>query len=638
MSETSTSHTQWIQRAVAAAKAGNPSVAKIQLQKAAEEAPEDPAIWLWMGWLADSPASASQCLEMARFDARFEKIAVAGIEFAKALAEFQLDVISESASELPAESESATDDVEQDVAISDPVEAVEEVVAAVESLQQEDATDPVTDDTVEESIDAVSVEPVVDDSVAPDSDVAAAGDEDLIEASVTDESNPEPDEAVSSEVAHEAAVENLNVADDRQPESASGNDVEAELMQSANELWQATDEMAEEDSSASEEAALELQPDQHLWQPTADDAAAEGLPTPSPEVPSQPTSTAASVPDVVFDESEDDFSFASDDGDEAEFGAVIPPPMEQSPINVRVNPSLNPRDDWLGQSPAEAPQAPVWRKAQSDWFSADGPSEPERAPEIANAVDASPISATPVDQDSPLTIEQAPAAADSVAAAAAEVAAAAPIPRVTASDVWQTAAIEKSSLTNPTVAQPPVYQPAVMPNSPAVNMDATSLAAAHPQPPTVGAVPASEEFFAVDARLDNRAGGPANAASLDRKTVLVVDDSPTVRKLVAITLEKRGYQVVSAFDGVAAIKEIAAHNPSLILMDVNMPRLDGYQLCKLVKKHETTCDIPVLMLTGKDGMFDRLRGRLVGCAGSIAKPFAPEELLAVVEQNIHQTK
>ena len=95
---------------------------------------------------------------------------------------------------------------------------------------------------------------------------------------------------------------------------------------------------------------------------------------------------------------------------------------------------------------------------------------------------------------------------------------------------------------------------------------------------------------------------------------------------------------VSAFDGVAAIKEIAAHNPSLILMDVNMPRLDGYQLCKLVKKHETTREIPVLMLTGKDGMFDRLRGRLVGCVGSIAKPFSPEELLEVVEQNILQVR
>ena len=628
MSETSTSHTQLIQRAVAAAKAGNPSVAKIQLQKAAEEAPEAPAIWLWMGWLADSPASAAQCLELARFDARFEKIAAAGIEFAQALAQFQLDEISEPNIESSAGSETATD-VEQIVAVTDPVEAVEEVVAAVESLQQEDSTDRVADNVAEGSIDAVDVEPVVDDPVAPDSDVDAVSVEASIEAPVADEPNPESDDAISKE----DRVEELDAADDQQPESATGNDVEAELMKSANELWQATDEMADEDSPASEEAALEPQPDQHLWQPTVDDAVVEELPTPAPEVPSQPASTAASVPEVVLDESEDDFSFASYDSDEAEFGAVIPPPIEQSPVNVSVNPSLNPGDQWLGQGPAETPQAPVWRKAQSDWFSADGPSEPEPAPEIANAVDAPPIPATPANQNAQLSIEHAPSVPEPSTADSS-----ASIPRVTASDVWQTAAIEKSSLTNPAVAQPPVYQPAVAQNSPAVSTDATSLAAANPQSPTVGAVPASGEIFVADARLDNHASGPANAAAVDRKTVLVVDDSPTVRKLVTITLEKRGYQVVSAFDGVAAIKEIAAHNPSLILMDVNMPRLDGYQLCKLVKKHETTCDIPVLMLTGKDGMFDRLRGRLVGCTGSIAKPFAPEELLAVVEQNILQTK
>lgn len=632
MSETSTSHTQLIQRAVAAAKAGNPSVAKIQLQKAAEEAPEDPAIWLWMGWLADSPASAAQCLELARFDSRFEKIAVAGIEFAKSLAEFQLNEFSETDIESATESETATDDGDPDDPVNDPVEAVEEVVAAVESLQQEDATDSVADDVAETSIDAVSDEPVVDDPVVHDSDVDAVDDEASSEAPAADESKPEPDDANSSHIA-EVSVENLNAGDDQQPESATANDVEAELMKSANELWQATDEMADEDSPASEEAAREPQPDQHLWQPTVDDAAVEELPTPALEDSPPLASNSASEPEVIFDESEDDFSFASDDSDEAEFGAVIPPPIEQSPVNVSVNPSLNPGDQWLGQGPAETPQAPVWRKAQSDWFSVDGPSKPEPAPEIANAVDASPTPAPPADQNAQLTIEHSPSAPDSVATNSA-----ASIPRVTASDVWQTAAIEKSSLTNPVVAEPPVYQPALVQNSPAVNMDATSLAAANPQSPTVGAVPASGEFFAADARIDNRANGPANATSLDRKTVLVVDDSPTVRKLVAITLEKRGYQVVSAFDGVAAIKEIAAHNPSLILMDVNMPRLDGYQLCKLVKKHETTCDIPVLMLTGKDGMFDRLRGRLVGCAGSIAKPFAPEELLAVVEQNILQTK
>ena len=115
-------------------------------------------------------------------------------------------------------------------------------------------------------------------------------------------------------------------------------------------------------------------------------------------------------------------------------------------------------------------------------------------------------------------------------------------------------------------------------------------------------------------------------------TVLVVDDSPTVRKLVAMTLEKRGYRVVTAFDGVAAIKEIAAQKPGLVLMDCNMPRLDGYQLCKLVKKHDSTRHIPVVMLSGKDGMFDRLRGKLVGCAGHIPKPFVPEALAEAVAQ------
>ncbi|RMG32241.1 MAG: response regulator [Planctomycetota bacterium] len=101
-----------------------------------------------------------------------------------------------------------------------------------------------------------------------------------------------------------------------------------------------------------------------------------------------------------------------------------------------------------------------------------------------------------------------------------------------------------------------------------------------------------------------------------------------------MTLEKHGYRVVTAFDGVAAIKEIAAHNPALILMDINMPRLDGYQLCKLVKKHPATSHIPVLMLSGKDGMFDKLRGKLVGASGYITKPFSPEGLIEVVSREL----
>ena len=120
-----------------------------------------------------------------------------------------------------------------------------------------------------------------------------------------------------------------------------------------------------------------------------------------------------------------------------------------------------------------------------------------------------------------------------------------------------------------------------------------------------------------------------------RKLVMVVDDSPTVRKLVSLTLERRGYRVISAFDGVAAIKELGTCRPDLILLDINMPRLDGYRLCKLIKKHEATQTIPVVMLSGKDGMFDKLRGRLVGCSDYITKPFEADSLTQKVAKYLN---
>ena len=117
-------------------------------------------------------------------------------------------------------------------------------------------------------------------------------------------------------------------------------------------------------------------------------------------------------------------------------------------------------------------------------------------------------------------------------------------------------------------------------------------------------------------------------------TILVVDDSPTVRKLVQMTLRGRGYNIVTAFDGVSAIKEIARHEPWLILLDINMPRLDGYQLCSLIRKHERTRHIPVVLLSGKDGVFNRIRGKMAGCTSYIVKPFVTEELIEEVEKHI----
>ena len=589
MFETMVSHSQWIRHAVAAAKAGNPSVAKIQLQKAAEADPDNPAIWLWMGWLADSPANAAHCLEIARSDARFEKIAVAGIEFSKALADFQLDQFSEASDQTAenADHDSAPEAASQKHQVKGPVEAVEDVVAAVESLQKEDVSELPADDVVDEISDVSTDDAPLEDEVQTVDDVQAVDFEEIEPAA----SQP-TESSVDVEAAAPAAAE-IETAD-----------VEVELMRSANELWQIADEIVAETSSASEEDSQEQSLDQELWQPAVDEAGDDVLSVSSPEVATESEPKTVTVPEAIIDESEDDFAFSDDDSTDAEFEAAVLPEhdkVEPSPINVSVNPSLNLGDQWLGQDPVESPNAPVWRKAQSDWFSVDGSSEPEPAP-LSKDLAAPPANhAVPLEENVPDFSEPQPAPIFSQPA----------LPRVTASDVWQTAAIEKS----------------------------TFAKAVAPQPANVRSVPASEEFFEAEPQIEHAANsGPATATSLDRKTVLVVDDSPTVRKLVALTLEKRGYKVVSAFDGVAAIKEIAAHNPSLILMDVNMPRLDGYQLCKLVKKHETTREIPVLMLTGKDGMFDRLRGRLVGCVGSIAKPFSPEELLEVVEQNILQVR
>ena len=118
----------------------------------------------------------------------------------------------------------------------------------------------------------------------------------------------------------------------------------------------------------------------------------------------------------------------------------------------------------------------------------------------------------------------------------------------------------------------------------------------------------------------------------ERPLVLAVDDSPTVRKLVAMTLERVGYEVVTAADGVAALNLLAERSPVLILSDINMPRITGYKLCKLVKKHSRTQRIPVVMLSGKNGVFDKVRGQMVGCSDYITKPFESHDLIEKVRQ------
>ena len=118
------------------------------------------------------------------------------------------------------------------------------------------------------------------------------------------------------------------------------------------------------------------------------------------------------------------------------------------------------------------------------------------------------------------------------------------------------------------------------------------------------------------------------------RKILVVDDSATVRKLISGKLEKSGHEVFCAVDGVDALEQIKQFVPDLILFDINMPRMDGYQVCKLIRSDELTKDVPIVMISGKDGFFDKVRGRIAGTTGYITKPFGPETLMKMLETYI----
>lgn len=115
------------------------------------------------------------------------------------------------------------------------------------------------------------------------------------------------------------------------------------------------------------------------------------------------------------------------------------------------------------------------------------------------------------------------------------------------------------------------------------------------------------------------------------KLILVVDDSPTIRKLISGKLEKVGHEVVCAEDGVDAMARIETAVPDLVLLDITMPRMDGYEVCKMIRGREATKNVPVIMISGKDGFFDKVRGRMAGASGYITKPFGPETLMKTVE-------
>ena len=116
--------------------------------------------------------------------------------------------------------------------------------------------------------------------------------------------------------------------------------------------------------------------------------------------------------------------------------------------------------------------------------------------------------------------------------------------------------------------------------------------------------------------------------------VMVIDDSKTIRRTAETLLKKAGCEVFTATDGFEALAKIADHRPDIIFVDIMMPRLDGYQTCALIKHNQAFKTTPVIMLSSKDGLFDRARGRIVGSEEYLTKPFAKEELLGAIKRHV----
>jgi len=123
--------------------------------------------------------------------------------------------------------------------------------------------------------------------------------------------------------------------------------------------------------------------------------------------------------------------------------------------------------------------------------------------------------------------------------------------------------------------------------------------------------------------------------SLNGLKILVVDDSKTIRRTAETLLTKEGCQVFTAIDGFDALSKIADHQPDLIFVDIMMPRLDGYETCSLIKHNKMFKETPVIMLSSKDGLFDRARGRIVGSEQYLTKPFTKDELLGAISNQIN---
>lgn len=169
-----------------------------------------------------------------------------------------------------------------------------------------------------------------------------------------------------------------------------------------------------------------------------------------------------------------------------------------------------------------------------------------------------------------------------------------------------------------------------------IRLRVQSLTMSTPPPPVSAPLPPPPPPAQYDRSSNPSSMSPvsSSAPNARQKIILAVDDSLTVRKIVAMTLEKNGYKVMTAADGYEALSKLKETLPDLILLDITMPGMDGYQVCKQIRANKMTKHIPIVMLSGKDGFFDKVQGRLAGAAQYMTKPFEPDALLQNVKKHL----
>lgn len=608
--------------AAAAIIAGNRLIARLNVEGAIESSGNNVDTWLLYAWTSDSPAAAQLAINRALEIDPENELARAGQRWVQGIESTVTELVNQNDQEhsdstgepadgstnlvesVNAEIESAVEYEELEASRLEPLAILEGVFSEAEEVC--DSETETSDQEVESSNDAcfageghVSNEPVLESSVE-DSQAVESSDSDFAQAN----------EDTSTEVAEaeaEIEVETHSAAEiSDSPSCESESLIADEVVDSAS--------VAEEMTSATttDEPVAEAMVEVESVSQCLEEAGAPELHGTTEDISDESVETLEPVASVITNEElQQVFDSNRPTSNEMEATALsVDEQLDDAPVADAA--SLGVACELTATADEPAATEPAGNEPTTDSFS-----DPVEAPScVADSQNAAPQEEPVVETDALGALQET----------IEDLAAAIPVPSVelpVADGVAVTESVdiapEQELFVAPTVSTS-VIEEQIAEDVQAMAQEVSEATQAQSPAPVVEAPTEAAEVTAE----------PAGT----QPTVMIVDDSPTIRKLVSMTLSRNGFNVVAANDGVEALKILAEQRPDIILSDINMPRLGGYQLCKFVKKHARTKLIPVLLLSGKDGVFDKMRGKMAGCNGYITKPFESADLVHQVRRQL----